>query len=270
MDGTTDYAIVKKAAEAGRNILLMSDAGAGKNHLAEALAADLEIPLICISLNADVQVEDLIGGLAFMGVDTGTTWFDGFFTDFMRLAQSGFRCVLVLDEVNSAQHGVVFRLHQSLDERRALSLAEKPGRETLKDGDHNLVVIGTMNPDYRGTKPLNQAFKRRFQVKLTLDYDLSVERKLLSEKGIGLYQVEKLLALAQALRKNYHDTDLSQPIGTADLLNYADNSKLFGEPIARHCLLQNYEADERPAVQEAISLHLDRARSTAANAEVPL
>jgi MoxR-like ATPase len=267
MNGSTDYAIVRKAALFGQNILLMSDAGAGKNHLAEALSADLKCPLTCLSLNSDVTNDEIVGSLSLRGFKHGTVWNDGYWTAFFRLATTGKRCIVVLDEINAVSHGIGFRFHACLDERRALTLIEKPGRETLVDEQKKLIVIATMNPDYRGTKPLNQALQRRFKVKLTLDYNEVVERKLLTARGIKGIQLDRLIALAHRLRKSYHDTDLNQPFGTADMLNYAENVRLHGEAVARHVLLQNYDADERPPVREAITIHLDNAATTSAAAQ---
>jgi MoxR-like ATPase len=265
MDGSTDYAIVRKAALAGRQpILLMSDAGAGKNHLTEALAADLECPMVSISLSADAQTEDIVGSVGPQTKDGVQfwAWVDGYLTDFARLASTGQYCIIVWDEINAAQPGITFRLHQTFDHRRTLVLAEN--HETIVAGPR-LIHIATMNPDYRGTKPLNQALKRRFSLKLTLDYNTEVERQLLRRRGATMMQTEKLLKLAGQLRKSYHDTDLTQPLGTADLLDYVENSRLLGETIARHSLLQNYEADERASVQEAISLNLDGQMTSASD-----
>jgi MoxR-like ATPase len=260
VDGKTDFETVRTAVLNGQTILLTSGAGGGKNHLAAAVAADLGLPLVSISLSGGAQVEDLIGQQLFTGSAHGTVWVDGQFTNFFRHAAAGRRCIVVLDEVNAAPNDVLFRLHSALDERRILGLPEK-GQEVLQDTMHNCVVIGTMNPDYRGTKPLNEAFKRRFIVKLKLDYDLTVEKKLLRKAGMENDAVIRLLNLASALRKSYHDTELGQPMGTADLLNYAANIALHGEHIARHSMLQNYDEDEQPAVAEAMRLHLDNAKA---------
>jgi MoxR-like ATPase len=241
VDGITDIEVLARSYKHRKNVLLIGDAGVGKNHLIDALGAKLGIPTVSISLNGGSTVEDIVGQPLFIGGET--VWADGLLPHLMVRPS-----ILCLDEINACPNDISFILHQVLDWRRRLVLVQK-GREVIQS-DPGFMIVGTMNPDYRGTKPLNEAFKDRFQVTLELDYDRKIETKL----GID----EIWLDLADQLRKMYRETELETPCSTRMLMDYRDNTEIFGQDVARECFIARYTRTEQKAVKHAISIHIDK------------
>jgi len=246
----TDLEILQKCWEYNHsgaqamNVLLIGDAGAGKNHLAEALGAWARMPVWSISLNGGSTVEDIVGQPLFMG---GTTvWVDGVLTYAMR--HGG---IVVLDEVNACPHEITFVLHQILDHRRSVTLVQK-GREVVR-AHPNFMIIGTMNPDYRGTKPLNEAFRDRFHLPLEIEYDDKVEKKL----GLDA----KIRELAGKLRKMFRAGELDAPCSTRLLLDYTRNKTIFGPGVAKTSFLTRFSRGDQTAISEAWDITMASAQT---------
>ena len=250
VDGLTDLVVLQKAwqynqtdARRKMNILLIGDAGTGKNHLAEALGAWAKVPVWSISLNGGSTVEDIVGQPLF--INGTTVWVDGVLTYAMR--HGG---IVVLDEVNACPNEITFVLHQILDNRRTLTLVQK-GREVVR-AHKDFFAIGTMNPDYRGTKPLNEAFKDRFHLPIEIDYDEKVEKKLIPGE-------DKVLELASKLRKMFRAGELDTPCSTRMLLDYVENKKLLGVSMGKAAFLARYSRSDQSAVGEAWDISMGAA-----------
>jgi hypothetical protein len=107
-----------------------------------------------------------------------------------------------------------------------------------------------MNPNYRGTQLLNEAWKDRFEIKLNYGYDRDIEKKILKS--------ESLLDLAYGMRSRSRGAD--EPVG--------DNNAIFDTPVSTRILktfeklatelsfdfacevfVNNFDENERPAVR---------------------
>jgi MoxR-like ATPase len=83
-----------------------------------------------------------------------------------------------------------------------------------------------MNPDYRGTRPLNQAFADRFAIRLNFPYDKQIEAKLLKNKA--------LQTMAEQLRAEHDRKAIATPVSTRALVAFIQNAKQFGMDFATY------------------------------------
>lgn len=271
-DGRTDLetleALYRANAEACAkgerpvNVLLISDTGAGKSHLARALAARLGVPFLRVPLNGGANVESLVGkaniravnGVMVSGWDYGE----------LALACKDPRgAVVMLDELNAITQSLGPILHPVLDDDRLMVIADKPESFVINP---KVFFIAAINPDYAGTKPLSPALESRFDVPLYLDYEPNVEKKLIHN--------DALLNLAKALRAQYRagDGTVNVPVSTRMLLAYERNLSLVGEGLARDAFLSVFRRDpeEYRAVSEAFALHMEKKQALDVDKDVNL
>lgn len=174
----TDIEILTGAIKANQNVLLLGPRGTGKSSLAKVVAHKLGRTFRYIPCHTGATSEALIGQWIPNPDGSGYIWMDGVLTSAVR---NGHVCLL--DEVNSLKPEVAFAIHGLLDHRRELVLTEKPG----PDGEPEVIVahkdfgfIAAGNPFYEGVRIMNEAFRDRFAVQLTLGYhqelDIAVVR----------------------------------------------------------------------------------------------
>ncbi len=245
LNGHTDVDTIVTALTNKQHVQLVGDAGTGKNHLGEAVAAKMQRPLLTVSFADKVEMDDFIGRYTYVhGV--GTVWVDGIAT-----LAAKYGAILFLDEINFCPPSITSVLHSLLDHRRYLTLQLK-GSERI-NAHENFACISAMNPNYRGTRPLNEAFKDRFDLPLTLEYDNVIEAKLVKDK--------RLIKLATQLREGFRNGELTSPCSTRALMAYETNVKLHGPSIAVDAFVSRYDISEQPVVKQAIELHLQAPKS---------
>ena len=127
------------------------------------------------------------------------------------------------------------------------------GGEVIK-AHPDLLIVADMNPDYRGTRQLNQALADRFPERLVFPYDNAIEQKLLGSKA--------LLDMANQLRTEFDKGTINTPISTRNLVAFADNAKALGMDFATYCYINSFEGDEeRSAVRLLLTTHRDNIAS---------
>jgi MoxR-like ATPase len=238
---TNDIEIIKFARNKGYNVLLIGDTGTGKTHAIRFVAKQLGLPYKRINLDGMITVEDLIGEYK-PTEDKHFTWKDGVLTKFVK--NGG---IFVCDEINSAPADILFLLHSLLDDERQIVIRQHEG-EVIK-AHKDFFFIATMNPDYEGTKPMNEALKDRFHIILNYDYDNKIEGKLVENK--------KLIELANKLREMYRKREIETPVSTRQLIQYEENEKHFGTKLAQEFFVNRFALSERRAVSECIDVSLN-------------
>lgn len=239
--GTTDIKILNLAFNEKLNTLLIGDTGTGKTHAIRYLAKTLKIPYVRVNLDRMVTVEDLVGEYK-PKEGGGFEWCDGILTKFVK--HGG---IFVCDEINASPAEIMFVLHSLLDDDRQIILRQKDG-EVIK-AHKNFWFVATMNPEYEGTKPMNEALKDRFHVILNYDYDKKLDRKLVGN--------EKLIELAERLRKMYFSREIETPCSTRALIQHEWNEKRFDKKLAKELFVNRYSLIERKAVREVFELVLE-------------
>jgi len=246
-----------------QNVLLISDTGAGKNHLVRAVAAILQIPYLRIPLNGGATVDGLLGRLKVYEQNGAsiTEWQDGRLSLMLR-PENPYGGIVCLDEVNATPQSIGFILHPILDDERTCVIDDNS--EAFKVNP-KAMFVGTMNPDYAGTRTMNAALKSRFSIPLILDYEDSIEKKIVAD--------DRLLKLAKQLRQQYRNGDgtIGTPVGTRTLLDYESNLQLYGREIANAAFTAAFETtEEQVTVRRALELHLADAAPIDLDADVNL
>ena len=169
-------ALTARAAEAGEPVLLVGETGTGKTSCVQLLAENLKT-LKIVNCHQHLESADLIGAVC-PTTDGGLAWKDGPLVDACRAGSW-----VLLDEVNLASDSVVERFNSLLDsDFRAITLAEKPGEETVL-AEKEFRFFATMNPgnDF-GKKELSAALRNRF-------CEIYVDPIGFEEDGVGFEMV---------------------------------------------------------------------------------
>lgn len=216
-----------------KNILIKGHAGSGKTMSVVAYAATRGYRYYNISSHAGVDTTQLFGKWNPQP-DGSLRWVDGAVTHLVR--NGG---VLLINEINFLPERISTALFSLLDDRREIQLADKDG-EVIK-AHPELLILGDMNPNYRGTRPLNQAWADRFSMVLEFPYDPSIEAKLISNKAV--------LDLAAKLRQQFDNDELETPVSTRGLCAFMHNMEKLGYDFAVYSYLNKFAPHEQQAVK---------------------
>ena len=188
-----EEAVFKAAHRQGLSLLLKGPTGCGKTRFVEAMAHDLERPLITVACHDDLTTADLVGRFLLEGGET--RWVDGPLT---RAVREGAICYL--DEIVEARQDTTVVLHPLADHRRQLPL-ERLG--TVIDAAPGFTLVVSYNPGYQSVlKDLKDSTRQRM-VAIELDFPPpDVEEKVVChEAGIDHEQAARLVQLGQVIRR---------------------------------------------------------------------
>lgn len=162
----------------GQNLLLVGDAGVGKNALIYYINKIRGLPTIRFSFNQDTLPEDLSG--SFRVLPNGFQWNNGPLTESL---EKGY--TFVADEMNLASPEILKRFISVFDRRR-LALLEKDGSEVVASPRFSFVA--TQNParGFEGRKNLPESIARHFTTIYLDHYPAHEEKEILR----GLYPAE--------------------------------------------------------------------------------
>lgn len=238
----TDFDILDVAMEQNQNVLIRGHAGSGKTMCVLAYASARGYKYYNISANVGLEPSHLFGAWTPTEQAGVFRWQDGPVTTLVR--EGG---VLLLNEIDFMPERITTVLFGLLDDRREIQLLENGG-EVIK-AHPDLLVIGDHNPNYRGARPMNQAWKDRFAHKLEFDYDKSIERKLIPS--------EALLDVAGKLRAQVDKGEIDTPVSTRGLMAFVKNVQNISLDYAVKSYVNGFGDDER----EAVKLVMDTAKA---------
>ncbi len=164
-----------------------------RHRFVEAMAHDLDRPLITVSCHDDLTAADLVGRFLLEGGETH--WVDGPLT---RAVREGAICYL--DEIVEARQDTTVVLHPLADHRRQLPI-DRLGQVIDAPPEFSLVV--SYNPGYQSVlKDLKDSTRQRM-VAIELDFPpVTIEEKILThEAGVDEETASQLVRLAQAIRR---------------------------------------------------------------------
>jgi len=185
--------VFKAAFRQSLAMMLKGPTGCGKTRFVEAMAHDLDRPLITVSCHDDLTTADLVG--RFLLVDGETRWVDGPLT---RAVREGAICYL--DEVVEARQDTTVVIHPLADHRRQLPI-ERLG--IVLDAPAEFCLVVSYNPGYQSVlKDLKDSTRQRM-VAIELDFPpADVEEKVIChEAGIDHERAAQLVQLAHAIRR---------------------------------------------------------------------
>lgn len=251
--------------------------GSGKTHLARAIAAEKEIPLITVQGKYSMDEADLLG--TPMLINESTVWSDGPITKALLASQEG-EVVLLLDEVNRAPPESKGLLFSVLDDRCQVELDARGG-EVIKGDPSNLIVIGTMNEGSEyNVQELDLAEKRRFGAKWTVDYlgktNPEAETEVVTNRTPASEPVaETLVEIANDIRSKSEakDSMVNMGLPTANLLIWARTAFAYhSEQMSNPIVEAAKDAVKRPLyedkeAEEVMEVVRDRADGAPFNKE---
>jgi nitric oxide reductase NorQ protein len=185
--------VFKAAFRQQLSVLLKGPTGCGKTRFVEAMAFELDRPLITVACHDDLTTADLVGRYLLHGGETG--WVDGPLT---RAVRQGAICYL--DEVVEARQDTTVVLHPLADHRRQMPI-DRLG-VTLEAAPGFCLVV-SYNPGYQSVlKDLKDSTRQRM-VAIELDFPpADVEEKIVAhEAGVDQVTAAQLVRLGQAVRR---------------------------------------------------------------------
>lgn len=238
--GIRDMDLLTYAHEVRKNVLLFGDTGPGKTAMVMAYCAMRGLPLVTIACNGGIDPNSFWGSYVFDEVTGQLAW--QWADPALVIMHGG---VLYLDEPNFMPPKTAASFHPLLDARRMVTVMERGNHRIV--GHPDLFVIGSYNPDYEGTRPLNKAFRNRFKIKVLIDYSEEVEAKLV--------YMPSVLEIAGKLRAARKGGDLDTPCSTNMLVEFEELAVDLGLSFATDNFIAAFEADERDAVKAVFEMH---------------
>ena len=185
--------VFKAAFRRGMAVVLKGPTGCGKTRFVEAMAHDLERPLITVACHDDLTTADLVGRFLLRGGET--EWVDGPLT---RAVREGALCYL--DEVVEARQDTTVVIHPLADHRRQLPV-ERLG--VTLDAAPGFCLVVSYNPGYQSVlKDLKDSTRQRM---VSIEFGFppaDVEEKIVAhETGLDPNRVAELVRFGQAIRR---------------------------------------------------------------------
>ena len=232
--GQTEFEIFDSALANAENVLIFGPTGSGKTMSVLAYASARNMPYYNVASHNGIEISQLIGQW-IPTADGHYKWQDGAVTQIVR--NGG---VLLLNEINFMPERFTTAIFSLLDDRRHLLLMGNNGE--IIHAHPDLLIVADMNPQYRGTRPMNEAFKDRWAHKLEFDYDAKIERTLIKSKS--------LLEMANALRESHDKREIATPISTRSMVTFTQHINKLGIDYAIYSFLNGFgDTKERNAVR---------------------
>jgi nitric oxide reductase NorQ protein len=174
-------------------VVLKGPTGCGKTRFVEAMAHDLQRPLITVSCHDDLTTADLVGRFLLEGGET--RWVDGPLT---RAVREGAICYL--DEIVEARQDTTVVIHPLADHRRQLPI-ERLG--LALDATPGFCLVVSYNPGYQSVlKDLKDSTRQRM---VAIEFDFpppDIEEKIVAHEGnVDHESAAQLVRLATAIRR---------------------------------------------------------------------
>jgi nitric oxide reductase NorQ protein len=185
--------VFKAAFNQDLSILLKGPTGCGKTRFVEAMAHDLQRPLITVACHDDLTTADLVGRFLLVGGET--QWVDGPLT---RAVREG--CICYLDEIVEARQDTTVVVHPLTDHRRQLPI-DRLG--VTLDAAPGFCLVVSYNPGYQSVlKDLKDSTRQRM-VAIEVDFPPGdIEEKVVAhEAGVDHHMASQLVRLGQAIRR---------------------------------------------------------------------
>lgn len=239
----TEFQIAEFAIANRMNILASGDAGTGKTEFAYWFAAKTGRNIAVVQSTGSTDISSMAGAYYPHPSNGKLVWDDGWLTSVVR--NGG---VVLIDEVSMLPRNIAAFLHPLLDDRRSLILDSKFG-EKVVPAHPDLLIIAGMNPNYRGTHLLNEAFKDRFDIKLTYGYDKAIEAKIV--KSDSLRDLANRMRAQSGLDVQYSSSQVAfeTPITPRLLKAFEKIAVALGFDFARDVFVNNFSDEEQSAVR---------------------
>ena len=241
-----------------RRVLVQGYHGTGKSTHIEQVAARLNWPCVRINLDSHISRTDLIGR------DVITLKDGKQITQFQEgmLPWALTRPVaLVFDEYDAGRPDVMFVIQRILESQGHLTLLDQnkvlaPHPFFRVFATANTIGLGDSTGLYHGTQPINQGQMDRWNIVTNLHYLPDAEElKVVTGKVKNLKskdQLKTMIAMANLTREGFMAGDLSTVMSPRTVINWAENTAIFGDVHAafRLTFFNKCDENERPIITE--------------------
>jgi len=239
--GQRDFDIYDSALANQWNVLLEGPTGAAKTSSVLAYAAERELPFYSVSSSNGIEETKLFGKyIPATEGDAQFVWQDGPVTSLFR--HGG---VLLLNEINFIPERIQSVLFSALDKRRQIQLMDHKGEVITASPD--LLIVGDLNDQYEGTRPLNKAFRNRFKIQIQWGYVTDIERQLVKSKS--------LLEMAARFRTRIAEGEFETPVGTNMLMEFEEIAAALGVNFAIENFVSHFSSDDREAARGVLQTY---------------
>ncbi len=230
---------------AGHNLLLVGDAGVGKNALIYYINYLRKMPTLRYSFNEDTMPEDLVGSYRIDSLNHLFVWSDGPLAQALKMGVS-----FVADEMNLCGPEILKRFYNLFTDQK-LQLLEGDASDVL--GEHGFNFIATQNPieNFEGRKELPREIRKYFT---TIYIDPYTDKELIEilsqiETSLPIELVELLVEINSKIelliQKNL--------IGNQDLERYHFNLRNL-KKLAQRLAIHNDSWDKKKNRNETFFL----------------
>lgn len=231
-------------------ILLLGNTGSGKTSLLEQICARINYGCIKISFDAAVMRGDIVGETVIVGRETKFQY------GIIPIAFCMPGTMIILDEWDAQNEETAFVLQRPLQkEDRSIFLLET--RELITMHPDN-VISATANTNGQGddtglyghgTRIQSYAQLNRFTITVKLNYLPPEQEKKILEKTFETLdgdEIDSLVGAVNKVRDGFTNGQLSVPLSTRDLLNWAQKYVLFGDAqrAATYCFLNRMSTED--------------------------
>jgi cobaltochelatase CobS len=226
------------------NILIVGDTGTGKTTLIEQICARINYQLIKINFDGGITRADLVGEWVVKGREM--TFQLGMLPFAMEMPGT----VILLDEWDTIQAETSFVLQRPLEKGASKLLILETGGQVISLHADNMFAATANTAGQgddtglysQGTKVQNYAQINRFTMTIRLKYmEEKKEIEMLQKRYTTLKPQEcaALVKAVNAVRTAYSNGELSVPLSTRDLNNWADKYLRLGNPLraAKYCFI---------------------------------
>lgn len=220
-----------------RRVMIQGYHGTGKSTHIEQVAARLNWPCVRVNLDSHISRIDLIGKDAIKLEDGRqvTKFQEGILPWALRNPVA-----IVFDEYDAGRADVMFVIQRVLEADGKLTLLDQ--NEVIAPNPYfrlfataNTVGLGDTTGLYHGTQQINQAQMDRWSLVATLNYlshdaeaaiVLAKNAQYNTEKGRKI--VSQMVTVADLTRTAFINGDLSTVMSPRTVLNWAENTRIFG------------------------------------------
>ena len=219
-----------------RRVLVQGYHGTGKSTHIEQVAARLNWPCIRVNLDSHISRTDLVGR------DVITLKDGKQITQFQEgiLPWSLSRpMALVFDEYDAGRPDVMFVIQRILEVQGKLTLLDQnrvltPHPYFRLFATSNTIGLGDSTGLYHGTQPINQGQMDRWNIVATLNYlppedELKVVLSKVKEMAKSKDTIRSMIAMAALTREGFMNGDLTTVMSPRTVINWAENSQIFGD-----------------------------------------
>jgi len=244
VSGVEDMEILAAAHRLHKNVLLPGPTGSAKTSLVYAYGAKVGLPVVNVACNGGADVRQLLGG--WSPKPDGTYHYVG--GDLVEGVRHG--AIILLNEINFLPPKIAAIVYGLLDRRRTIYLPDAAGSDypTQIKAHPSVFIVADYNPNYSGTRPINEALLNRFAIKMAWDYDPKVEKQLIASAS--------LLELATKLRERSAVGDINTPISTNALMEVEELAwdDSLGFDFACDNFVNSFDLEERKVVKEVLEV----------------